>query len=170
MKDFDSMQDPDSYYRVVVQGNDGAIKGYADKAQWTTANGSLTGEDQRRDSIRLKRLDSGAVEDVPLANVKAVFFVHDFTGEDQRRDLRFHDHLPATQCLWVRVRFDDGETIEGLINNTHDFVVGSGFLMAPADTLGNNWLIYVPKKKLMGFEVLGLRPKTKSLSMLDEHS
>jgi len=48
--------------------------------------------------------------------------------------------------------------------------MGSGFLMAPADTLGNNWLIYVPKSKLMGFEVLGLRPKTKSLSLLDEHA
>lgn len=163
------MHDPDSYYRVVVQGSDGAIKGYADKAQWA-ANGALSVEDQRRDSIRLRRLDSDATVDVPLENVKAVFFVHDFTGEVQRRDLRFHDHLPATQCLWVRVRFDDGETIEGLINNTQEFVVGSGFLMAPADTLGNNWLIYVPKSKLMGFEVLGLRPKTKSLSLLDDHA
>lgn len=163
------MQDPD-YYRVVVQGSDGAIKGYAEKAQWTTSNGELSSEDLRRDSIRLKRLDSGEPVEVPLEKVKAVFFVHDFTGEDQRRDLRFHDHLPATQCLWVRARFDDGETIEGLINNTHEFVVSAGFLMAPADTLGNNWLIYVPKNKLMGFEVLGLRPKTKSLSLLDEHA
>lgn len=164
------MQDPDSYYRVVVQGSDGAIKGYAEKAQWTTPNGELSSEDQRRESIRVKRMDSEATVEVPLENVKAVFFVHDFAGEVERRDLRFHDHLPATQCLWVRVRFDDGETIEGLINNTHDFVVGSGFVMAPADTLGNNWLIYVPKNKLMGFEVLGLRPKTKSLSLLDEHA
>src|ERR1700751_230398 len=164
------MHDTDSYYRVVVQGSDGAIKGYADKAQWTTANGSLSTEDQKRESIQLKRLDSGATEDVPLEKVKAVCFVHDFTGEVQRRDLRFHDHLPATQCLWVGVRFDDGETIEGLINNTQEFVLGSGFLMAPADKLGNNWLIYVPKSKLMCFEVLGLRPKTKGLSMLDEHA
>lgn len=162
-----TMYDPDSHYRVVVQGSDGAIKGYAEKAQW--ANGSLS-VDQKRDSIRLTRLDSDIAEDVPLDKVKAVFFVHDFTGEVQRRDLRFHDHLPATQCLWVRVRFDDGETIEGLINNSQDFVLGSGFLMAPADTLGNNWLIYVPKSKVMGFEVLGLRPKTKSLSLLDEHA
>ena len=164
------MHDSDSHYRVVVQGSDGAIKGYAEKSQWATANGSLSAEDQKRASIRLTRLDSGTTEEVPLEKVKAVFFVHDFTGEVQRRDLRFHDHLPATQCLWVRVRFDDGETIEGLINNTQEFVLGSGFLMAPADTLGNNWLIYVPKSKLMCFEVLGLRPKTKSLSLLDEHA
>lgn len=164
------MLDSEAYYRVVIQRSDGAIKGYAEKAQWTTSNGSLSAESQQRQNIRVTRLDSGATEDVGLENVKAVFFVHDFAGAVDRRDLRFHDHLPATQCLWVRVHFDDGETIEGLINNSHDFVLGEGFLMAPADTLGNNWLIYVRKSKLMGFEVLGLRPKTKSLSLLDEHA
>lgn len=164
------MVDPQSYYRVVVQGSDGAIKGYAEKAQWSTSNGNFAPDGLKREIIRVRRLDSEAAEDVPLEKVKAVFFVHNFTGEVERRDLRFHDHLPATECLWVRVRFDDGETIEGMINNTQDFVLGSGFFMAPADTLGNNWLIYVPKSKMMGFEVLGLRAKTKSLSLLDEHA
>ena len=164
------MPDSEAYYRVVVQRSDGAIKGFAEKTQWTTSDGALSAESQGRNNIRLTRLDSGETEDVGLEDVKAVFFVHDFAGATDRRDLRFHDHLPATQCLWVRVRFDDGETIEGLINNSQDFVVGDGFLMAPTDTLGNNWLIYVLKSKLMGFEVLGLRPKTKSLSLLDEHA
>jgi hypothetical protein len=164
------MFDSEAYYRVVVQRSDGAIKGFAEKAHWTTSNGTLTPESQCRNNIRLTRLDSGKTEDVGLGDVKAVFFVHDFAGTTERRDLRFHDHLPATQCLWVRVRFDDGETIEGLINNSQEFVLGDGFLMAPTDTLGNNWLIYVRKSKVMGFEVLGLRPKTKSLSLLDEHA
>jgi len=162
------MFDPDTYYRVVVQRSDGAIKGYAEKAQW--ANGAVSVESLNRNNIRLTRLDSGETEVVGLDDVKAVFFVHDFAGTTDRRDLRFHDHLPATQCLWVRVRFDDSETIEGLINNTQDFVLGDGFLMAPTDTLGNNWLIYVLKSKMMGFEVLGLRAKTKSLSLLDQHA
>ena len=164
------MLDSDAYYRVVVQRSDGAVKGFAEKAQWSTSNGALSAESQNRNSIRLTRLDSGKTEDLGLDNVKAVFFVRDFAGAVERRDLRFHDHLPATQCLWVRVRFDDGETIEGLINNSQDFVLGDAFLMAPTDTLGNNWLIYVLKSKVMGFEVLGLRPKTKSLSLLDEHA
>lgn len=162
------MLDPELYYRVVVQSSDGALKGYAEKAQWITSGGSLSQADQDRRSLQLTLLDSGKQEEVPLDNVKAVFFVRDFAGEENRRDLRFHDHLPATECLWVRVRFDDGETIEGLINNTQDFVLGTGFLMAPADTFGNNLLIYVLKSKVMGFEVLGLRPKTRSLSLLDQ--
>lgn len=164
------MLDSEAYYRIVVQRSDGAIKGYAEKAQWTATGGAFSVDGQNRNNIRLTRLDSGKIEDVGLDDVKAVFFVHDFAGATDRRDLRFHDHLPATQCLWVRVRFDDGETIEGLINNSQEFVLGDGFLMAPADTLGNNWLIYVLKSKVMGFEVLGLRPKTKSLSLLDEHA
>ena len=164
------MPEKEPYYRVVIQRSDGAVKGYAEKDQWSTANGSFSADDLHRNSIRLTRVDSDAVEEVSLENVKAVFFVRDFAGEVKRQDLRFHDHLPATQCLWVRVRFDDGETIEGLINNTQDFVLGSGFLMAPADTFGNNLLIYVLKSKLMGFEVLGLRPKTRSLSLLDRAS
>ncbi|HVG26282.1 MAG TPA: hypothetical protein VM865_01655, partial [Acidobacteriaceae bacterium] len=108
------MLDSESYYRVVVQRTDGPLKGFTEKADWTTQAGSLSIEDQDRESIRVRRLDSGAFEDVPLDNVKAVFFVRDFAGEVRRRDLRFHDHLPATECLWVRVRFQDGETIEGL--------------------------------------------------------
>ena len=164
------MTEKEPYYRVVIQRSDGAVKGYAEKDQWNTSDGSFSADDLHRNSIRLTRLDSDTVEEVSLENVKAVFFVRDFAGEVKRQDLRFHDHLPATQCLWVRVRFDDGETIEGLINNTQDFVLGSGFLMAPADTFGNNLLIYVLKSKLMGFEVLGLRPKTKSLSLLDRAS
>jgi hypothetical protein len=39
--------------------------------------------------------------------------------------------------------------------------------MSPADPLGNNWLIYVLKSNVIRFEVLGLRPKTKTLSQLE---
>jgi hypothetical protein len=67
------------------------------------------------------------------------------------------------ECLWIRIRFNDGETIEGIIQNTRDYIMGSGFFMAPADPIGNNWLIYVSKSKLTGFEILGLRPRVKSL-------
>ena len=118
-------------------------------------------------SIRLTRLESGQAEDISLDTAKAIFFVRDFAGQVRHNDLRFHDHLPATQCLWVRVVFDDGERIEGMVDNAHEFVVGSGFLMAPSDTFGNNLLIYVLKSRISGFEVLGLRPRVKALSLLD---
>ena len=65
------------------------------------------------------------------------------------------------ECLWIRIRFDDGETVEGIIHNALDYIVGPGFFMAPADPIGNNWLIYVSKSKLTGFEILGLRPRVE---------
>jgi hypothetical protein len=146
---------------IVIRGEDLTIKGYADRSQWPTdADGVHT---QGLSSIRLTHLQSGAVEDIALDNVKAVFFVKDFSGQTSHVDLLFHDRLPAMECLWIRIRFNDGETIEGIIQNTRDYIMGSGFFMAPADPIGNNWLIYVSKSKLTGFEILGLRPRVKSL-------
>ena len=148
-------------YMVVIRGEEQTLKGYADRSQWPTdADGVHT---QGLNSIRLTHLQSGTVEDVPLDNVKAVFFVKDFSGQTSHVDLLFHDRLPAMECLWIRIRFDDGETIEGMIENTQDHIMGPGFFMAPADPIGNNWLIYVSKSKLTGFEILGLRPRVKTL-------
>jgi hypothetical protein len=154
----ETSEDP---YMIVIRGEDLTIKGYADRSQWPTdADGVHT---QGLSSIRLTHLQSGAVEDIALDNVKAVFFVKDFSGQTSHVDLLFHDRLPAMECLWIRIRFNDGETIEGIIQNTRDYIMGSGFFMAPADPIGNNWLIYVSKSKLTGFEILGLRPRVKSL-------
>jgi hypothetical protein len=148
-------------YLIVIQGQDQTIKGYADRSQWPSDMDGVRSEGLN--SIRLRHLNSGMVEDISLANVKAVFFVRDFSGDTSHIDLLFHDHLPAMECLWIRIQFSDGETIEGIINNTQDHLMGPGFFMAPADPIGNNWLIYVLKSTLTGFEVLGLRPRVKSL-------
>ena len=151
----------DDPYMIVIRGEDYTIKGYADRAQWPSDMDDLHAKGLS--SIRLKHLQSGVVEDVLLTNVKAVFFVKDFSGQTSHVDLLFHDRLPPMECLWIRIRFDDGETVEGIIHNALDYIVGPGFFMAPADPIGNNWLIYVSKSKLTGFEILGLRPRVKSL-------
>jgi hypothetical protein len=165
LSDSSTNQGPADHFKVVIQRDDETVKGYAHKSQWA----QVPGEERLPplSSIRMTLLESGAVQDIPLNTAKAIFFVHDFVGQVRHNDLRFHDHLPALQSLWVRVEFDDGERIEGMIENNHDFVIGSGFLMAPSDTFGNNWLIYVLKSRVSGFEVLGLRPRVKALSLLD---
>lgn len=81
-------------------------------------------------------------------------------------DLRFHDHLPAPDCLWVRVTFEDGEVVEGLIANDPNYVLHVGFYMWPIDPEGNNWLIYVLKNKLKDFQILGLRTAPKNMRTL----
>jgi hypothetical protein len=109
------------------------------------------------DSIRLRVLNSASIEEIPTKDAKAVFFVKTFDGDLRHRALHFHEHAPIVQGLWVRVYFSDGEMIEGIIGNTKDFVLESGFFLRPTDPNGNNRLVYVLKGGLKDFHVLGMR-------------
>lgn len=113
------------------------------------------------DFIRLRLLDSGVVEQVPTKNAKAVFFVKTFDGDLRHKALHFHEHAPVVPGLWVRVYFHDSEMIEGIISNTRDFVLESGFFLRPTDPNGNNRLVYVLKGGLKDFHVLGMRNFSK---------
>jgi hypothetical protein len=143
---------------LVIQFGDRTVKGYTDIQEWPSAQA----EDFSARKPVFRRLGGGTAEDIPLDGVKAIFFVKSFEGK-WHDDLRFHDHLPAPDCLWVRVTFHDGEIIEGLIANDQNFVLRSGFYMAPIDPEGNNWLIYVLKNKLKELQILGLRQAPRNM-------
>jgi len=146
---------------VVIQFGDRTAKGYTDVHQWPAAgHGDLSSNPPM-----FLRLGAHSAEKIPVDGVKAIFFVKSFEGK-WHDDLRFHDHLLAPECLWVRATFLDGEIIEGLIANDKNYVLHSGFYMAPIDPEGNNWLIYVLKNKLQELQILGLRPAPKSLPWL----
>jgi hypothetical protein len=104
------------------------------------------------------------MEDVSTKDAKAVFFVKTFDGDLRHRALHFHEHAPTVPGLWVRVYFYDGEMIEGIISNTKDFVLETGFFLRPTDPNGNNRLVYVLKAGLKDFHVLGMRNFSKNLS------
>ena len=143
---------------VVIQFGGRTVKGYSDRTEWP-AEEELAGF-AVTPPIRL--LESNTVERIPLDGVKAIFFVKSFEGK-WHDDLRFHDHLPPPQCLWVRATFLDGEVIEGLINNTSHYVTHTGFYMFPIDPEGNNLLMYVMKNRVKDFQVLGLRQAPKNM-------
>ena len=147
---------------LVIQFGGRTVKGYTDIQQWPNAQDVDLGV--RRPVFR--SIGGNGFEEIPLEGVKAIFFVKSFEGK-WHDDLRFHDHLPAPDCLWVRVTFQDGEVIEGLIANDQNFVIRSGFYMAPIDPEGNNWLIYVLKNKLKDFQILGLRTAPKNMRGLN---
>ena len=88
------------------------------------------------DSIRLKLADTGKTKDVSTRNAKAVFFVKTFDGDLKHKALHFHENAPIVQGLWVRIAFHDGETIEGIISNSRDYVLEHGFFMMPTDPNG----------------------------------
>lgn len=147
-----------STYKVVIRFEDHAVRGFALASEIGTIDQLLRNDPQHPlDSIRLTVADTGEILNIATADAKAIFFVMTFDGDLRHRALHFHEHAPVMQGLWVRVRFHDGEAVEGIISNTHDHVLGLGFFMSPTDPNGNNKLIYVLKSRLKDFSVLGLR-------------
>ena len=150
-------------YRVVIRYENHAVRGLAEPSELGSIEQLLRNDPvYPLDSIRLKLLDSDAVEDVSTKDAKAVFFVKTFDGDLRHRALHFHEHAPIVTGLWVRVYFYDGEMIEGIISNTKDFVLETGFFLRPTDPNGNNRLVYVLKAGLKDFHVLGMRNYSKN--------
>ncbi len=149
-------------YKVVVRFEDHAVRGLAQVGDLGSVEQLVRNAPQHPiESIRLTSPETGDVREVPVRDAKAIFFVRTFDGDLKHRALHFHENAPVMEGLWVRVRFQDGEMIEGLISNTHDYVLGAGFFMMPTDPNGNNRLIYVLKNKLRDFNVLGIRSAPK---------
>lgn len=152
------MQDSNSELdMLVIQYGERTVKGFASRSR-----ALFEDPDFHSPPTQFRPITAEAMEPVPLDGAKAIFFVKSFDGKSHE-DLRFHDHLPAPDCLWVRVTFEDGEVIEGLIANNPTYVVHPGFYMSPIDPEGNNWLIYVLKNQLMNFQVLGVRPAPRNM-------
>jgi hypothetical protein len=154
----------DDTHRVVIRYEDRAVRGFAEASELGSVEQLLRNDPQYPlNSIRLRLLDSETVEEIPTKDAKAVFFVKTFDGDLKHRALHFHEHAPIVQGLWVRVYFFDGEMIEGIISNTKDFVLETGFFLMPTDPNGNNKLVYVVKGGLTDFHVLGMRNQPKIL-------
>jgi hypothetical protein len=156
-------KEPSESYRIVVRYENHAVRGLAEPGELGSIDQLLRNDPvYPLDSIRLKLLDSEKVEDVSTKDAKAVFFVKTFDGDLRHRALHFHEHAPIVAGLWVRVYFYDGEMIEGIISNTKDFVLETGFFLRPTDPNGNNRLVYVLKAGLKDFHVLGMRNPSKN--------
>lgn len=81
----------------------------------------------------------GKPEEIDIQQLKAVFFVKDFSGDSARKD-RYKDVLPWGEKK-VKVRFTDGEEIIGYV--MHYAPGPFGFFMTPADSMSNNERIFV---------------------------
>ena len=58
---------------------------------------------------------SGAVLVVPYDDVKAAYFVRDFDAGEPSAEHRLFLTRPKTNGVWVRMKFRDGEVMDGLI-------------------------------------------------------
>lgn len=98
----------------------------------------------------------GAVSVVPYEEVKLVCFVRDFQQGEPRKELRLFTTRPKMEGLWIRMRFRDGDAMDGLLSNNLMQLEPYGFSVVPPDPGFQNQRIFVPKKALSAVQVLGV--------------
>jgi hypothetical protein len=99
---------------------------------------------------------SGNLLKVPYSETKVVCFVREFEAGNSWQAHRHFATRPKTAGLWVRLRFNDHDSIEGLIPNNLLAVESSGFQIIPPDPTFQNQRIFVPRTALADVQVLGV--------------
>jgi hypothetical protein len=109
-----------------------------------------------RGKLRMKNLEG---RDLPLdlEQLKGIFFVRDYDGNRDYLENKSLTTDPDRKGLRVRIRFEDNESLEGVVENSLELLQAVGFFFWPADPKANNELIFVVKSSLLGFRVLGVK-------------
>lgn len=98
---------------------------------------------------------NGEHRQVPLKEIRAVYFVRDFT-EDYEPERKAFFSRPKLDGLWVRLKFRDNETLEGVVSNDLLALLDSGIQITPPDMNGPAVRIFVPRSALSEVTVLGV--------------
>jgi len=98
----------------------------------------------------------GAVSVVPYLEIKLVCFVRDFQQGEPRKELRLFTTRPKMEGLWVRMRFRDGDVMDGMLSNNLLQMDSYGLSVVPPDPGFQNQRIFVPKSALSTVQVLGV--------------
>jgi hypothetical protein len=135
---------PSTHKKVIVRKSDrDSINGYVSPANFVVDG-------------KLELLNtSGNVVAIDLRDIKAVYFVRDFSDTDVMNRKTFTTR-PRTEGLWVRLKFKDSEIIEGLMPNDLAQNPAEGFLINPPDLRSNTQRIFVPRASLMAVSVIAV--------------
>ncbi len=98
---------------------------------------------------------SGNVVAIELSDIKCVFFVREFGDSDSLTRKTFTTR-PRAEGLWVRIKFKDGEVLEGLMPNDLSMTGAEGFLINPPDLRSNVQRMFVPRSALESLTVLAV--------------
>jgi hypothetical protein len=98
---------------------------------------------------------NGEHREVPLREIRAVYFVRDFTDDYEPERKAFFSR-PKLDGLWVRLKFRDNETLEGVVSNDLLALLDSGIQITPPDLNGAAVRIFVPRSVLTEVTVLGV--------------
>lgn len=98
---------------------------------------------------------SGNVVAVDLRDIKAVYFVREFSDSEVMSRKTFTTR-PRTEGLWVRLKFKDNEVIEGIMPNDLAQNPAEGFLINPPDLRSNTQRVFVPRASLNSVTVIAV--------------
>lgn len=93
---------------------------------------------------------------IPYDEVKAVQFVKDFEPPDPGSERKVFTTRPKMDGLWVRVKFRDGEVMDGILANNLLNLEHQGFTLVPPDPYSNNQRLFLPRIALTELQVLGV--------------
>jgi len=108
----------------------------------------------RAEGLEILNLD-GAVEQVELERVRAVYFVNDFQQKFLPERKSFLSR-PKLDGLWVRVEYRDGDTLEGVVANDLLALLDRGVHLVPPDPATNCTRMFIPRRAIAKLTVLGV--------------
>jgi len=98
----------------------------------------------------------GSYTVTPYDEIKAVQFVRDFEPPDPSVERKVFNTRPKMDGLWVRVKFRDGEVMDGILANNLLQMEPHGFTIVPPDPYSNNQRLFLPRAALVELQVLGV--------------
>ena len=135
---------PSTHKKVVVR-----------KMDRDTVNGYVSPTNYIEDG-KLELLNTaGTVIAIALTDIKSVHFVREF-GETDDLTRKTFTTRPRTEGLWVRLKFKDNETLEGMMPNELAQNGDDGFLINPPDLRSNTQRIFVPRSAILSMTVLAV--------------
>lgn len=145
-------------HKVVVNFGSGTVlKGYLEIAEDRDLESLLSQLAGTEAVFSVKVSGTEVLREVSLREIKSLYIVKSLKGDPTRRDLRFYSNGPDLGSVWVEVRFNDNEVIEGLIENSVEHLIGEGLILRPSDPGSNNLALYINKAAISGYRVLGVR-------------
>ena len=117
--------------------------------------GFVQSPETQQDFLEILRAD-GSLLKIPVSETKAICFVRDFEDGETWKKHRQFPARPKMGGLWVRLRFRDGDSLEGIVPNNLLHLESAGFGLVPPDPTFQNQRIWVPRPALEGVEVLGV--------------
>ena len=97
----------------------------------------------------------GEHQELALATIRSVYFVRDFSDDFEPERKAFLSR-PKQDGLWLRLRYLDGETLEGVVPNDLLSLIDNGLQITPPDLNSSTDRIFIPRSALSEVTVLGV--------------